>query len=136
MENNRSNTWEEFLTNYAHIILLVGLIVTIFSPYLFTRNWNLVDFSQTGQIGDTIGGITGPIVGLLGAFLIYISFRAQIRANEIQRDALEEEKKRNNFRDNFSTLFALTQVPHKVVQSLHKRVVVATFDLCMYNAAQ
>jgi hypothetical protein len=30
----------------------------------------------------------------------------------------------------------LTQVPHKVVQSLHKRVVVATFDLCMYNAAQ
>ena len=37
---------------------------------------------------------------------------------------------------SLNILLRLSQVPHKVVQSLHKRVVVATFDLCMYNAAQ
>ena len=77
-------------------ILILGTILIFVSLYIFTRpavfpGW---DFSSTGQIGDTIGGITGPIINLIGAFLVYISYQAQIKANKIQSDALAEEKTR------------------------------------------
>lgn len=79
-------------------ILILGTILIFVSLYIFTRpaiflGW---DFSSTGQIGDTIGGITGPIINLIGAYLVYISFQAQIKANKIQSDALAEEKLRLN----------------------------------------
>lgn len=49
---------------------------------LLTINMNWKHgFRNTGQIGDTIGGITAPFVGLLSAYLVYISFKAQIAAN-------------------------------------------------------
>lgn len=82
--------------NRRSIIFLISGIGLIFlSLYLFTRpaSSDVWDFSNTGQIGDTIGGITAPIINLLGAFLVYISFNAQIKANEIQSKALEDEKK-------------------------------------------
>ncbi|MEC4047951.1 hypothetical protein OX284_000800 [Flavobacterium sp. SUN046] len=75
--------------------LIVGIGLIFLSVYIFTRPalsdvWN---FSQTGQIGDTIGGITAPIINIIGAYLVYISFRAQNNANKLQSDALLDEKK-------------------------------------------
>jgi len=74
--------------------------------YIFTRpaflsSWN---FSDTGQIGDTIGGITAPIINLIGAILVYISFRAQIEANRIQAKALADEKMLNLTKNQFEKL--------------------------------
>jgi len=79
-------------------ILIIGIILIFISLYIFTRPaiFSAWDFSSTGQIGDTIGGITGPVINLIGAFLVYISFQAQIKANKIQSDALAEEKLRLN----------------------------------------
>jgi hypothetical protein len=79
-------------------ILIFGIILIFISLYIFTRPaiFSTWDFSSTGQIGDTIGGITGPVINLIGAFLVYISFQAQIKANKIQSDALAEEKTRLN----------------------------------------
>ncbi|MEI7594488.1 MAG: hypothetical protein WCK02_01985 [Bacteroidota bacterium] len=37
--------------------------------------------ATTGVIGDTIGGITSPIIGLISAILIYITFNEQVKAN-------------------------------------------------------
>ena len=79
------------------IILLIGIILIIFaSLYLFTRPALLssFDFSNSGQVGDTIGGITAPILNLIGAYLVYISFQAQLEANKIQIKALNDEKER------------------------------------------
>lgn len=78
---------------------LIGFI--LFGPYLFTRNSLLgFSFEETGQIGDTIGGITAPFVNLLAAFLVYKSFFAQINANYIQqknhREQLEAQKKNHD----------------------------------------
>ncbi len=53
------------------------------------------DFTQTGPIGDTIGGITAPFFNLLAAILIFISFRAQVKANSIQFIALKEEREKS-----------------------------------------
>jgi len=92
------------MEKYRNSILIVGLIVFIFSSlYLFTRPslFNSWDFSTTGQIGDTIGGITAPIINLLGALLVYVSFKAQIEANRIQAKALSDEKQLNLTRNQF-----------------------------------
>lgn len=72
-------------------ILYVGIPLIIILPYLFTQ-YSILDFTQSGQIGDTIGGITAPIIGLISAFIIYFSFVAQIKANQIQITAIQDTR--------------------------------------------
>lgn len=64
-------------------ILLIGAPILILMPILTTQLDWLYDFTNTGNIGDTIGGVTAPVIGVVSALLIYFSFRAQIAANRI-----------------------------------------------------
>jgi hypothetical protein len=61
-------------------LLILGIILIFTSLYIFTRPalFASFDFSESGQIGDTIGGITAPIINLIGAYLVYISFQAPV----------------------------------------------------------
>ncbi|MEO1486822.1 MAG: hypothetical protein AAFU57_13825 [Bacteroidota bacterium] len=73
------------LTSFVEKLTVIVLLVIIaVSPYVFTQFYTGISFEHTGQIGDTIGGITAPFVNILAAFLVYRSFTAQIRANQIQ----------------------------------------------------
>lgn len=78
-------------------ILVVGIILIIISPFLLTRPafWDILVFSNTGPIGDTIGGITAPITSLLGSYLVYLALRAQIDANSIIQTQLAQDRARN-----------------------------------------
>lgn len=79
-------------------IMIAGAIILIAMPILVTQlNWFL-DFSktETGVIGDTIGGITSPVIGVISALLIYFSFRAQVNANRIIQKQITEQKKDEN----------------------------------------
>lgn len=87
-----SRPWEEWLIKHSHIILIAGLVILVSAPILATSLYTGINFTKTGEIGDTIGGITAPIAHLIGAFLVFISFKTQIRANEIQQKALKKEK--------------------------------------------
>jgi len=80
------------------IILIVGIIFAVISPVLFTMlsHFECFDFTNTGQIGDTIGGLTSPIINLISAIIIYYSFNEQLKANQIQVSALNDEKIRLN----------------------------------------
>ncbi|WP_166388043.1 hypothetical protein [Polaribacter sp. 11A2H] len=91
--------------------LSIGILLIILSLFLFTRPaiFENLDFSNTGQIGDTIGGITAPIINLFGAFLVYISFQEQLKANEIQVKSLKEEKERNSYDRVFNNYISLYQ---------------------------
>jgi len=61
---------------------LISIIIFTFLAFLsvlyFTNasysNWH---FSTTGQIGDTIGGLTAPVIGLLNAVLLFITLKRQ-----------------------------------------------------------
>lgn len=67
-------------------LILLGLYVLFifFSPILFSKISTIVSFdAKSGAIGDTIGGITAPFINLLAAILVYLSFREQIKANEV-----------------------------------------------------
>ncbi|ATA68298.1 hypothetical protein CGC48_06430 [Capnocytophaga cynodegmi] len=87
--------WIKKHINRILIISSIACIVfSIISPFIFTRSneWG-VDFSKTGEIGDTIGGLTSPFIGVAAVFVTALAFYAQYRANQIQINALREQKK-------------------------------------------
>lgn len=91
------------------IFFILGILLITLSVYLFTKPaiWPGFDFSETGQIGDTIGGISAPFINIIGAVLVYLSFIEQFKANQIQRNALNNEIARNKEDKEFDLLFSL-----------------------------
>ena len=72
------------------LILIIGIALTIVAAWLLIQDWSAIKFINTGQIGDTIGGITSPIFYLIGSILVYKALQAQIIANKIITDPFEE----------------------------------------------
>lgn len=70
----------------AIIIVICAFAAIIVCPILFTGPAlaNFLCFTETGQIGDTIGGITAPIVGLCSILLLYYTLKEQINFNKDQ----------------------------------------------------
>ncbi|WP_396637716.1 putative phage abortive infection protein [Maribacter sp. R77961] len=61
------------------------VIISFIAPWLFTlENISILDFSDKGAIGDTIGGIMNPFIGLAGVILTFLAFYLQYKANQIQ----------------------------------------------------
>jgi len=79
---NDSSRFKVFKWWHIPLFSIVTLLI-LFSTIILTRCWINNSFSNTGQIGDTIGGITAPFIGILGAILIFYSFMAQVYANKI-----------------------------------------------------
>ena len=87
-------------------ISLLLVVFGCFAPWLFTgEGCERLDFTETGQIGDTIGGVMGPFIAMAGVFLTFVAFLMQVRANEIQREQLHKS-------------FNMKQLEHKI-ESLH-----------------
>lgn len=72
---------------------LGGVFAIILLPLIFKISLNSIpilkdcsiisyfDYTNTGPIGDTIGGITAPFINLFGAILVYVAFKEQRIAN-------------------------------------------------------
>lgn len=78
------------------IFSIVGLLIFLL-PWLFTRDWGLTPFVGTGEIGDTIGGITAPFLNFFGAILIYLALKAQIDANDKIQAQFKVQKTNEHF---------------------------------------
>lgn len=81
------------IISWVCVVLSVLLILFgCFAPSLLTGNSqsSRFDFTETGQIGDTIGGTMGPFVAIAGVLMTFIAFLMQVRANELQRDQLKK----------------------------------------------
>lgn len=93
---------------------VIGLVMIIIVPMFFTQLHIFFDFTNTGEIGDTIGGLTAPIIGIFSSLLIYFSFRAQIKANYIVQSQIdrqkEEEAERREFNYQMETYKHLIQI--------------------------
>lgn len=72
----------EWLILFASLIFI---IFSFFAPYILSNesNWD-IDFTSTGQIGDTIGGIMNPFIALAGVLLTFLAFYIQFKANRLQ----------------------------------------------------
>lgn len=75
-------------------IVLIGLSFLL--PYVFTH-WSVIDFSNTGQIGDTIGGIMNPFIGIAGVAAMFAAFYMQAKANKLITDQFEKAQFENQF---------------------------------------
>lgn len=79
---------------------VVASIIVIFAfgaPYIFTRK-GIIDFTETGQIGDTIGGTMGPFIAIAGVIVTFLAFLMQKKANDIISEQHEDDKKREGER--------------------------------------
>lgn len=90
MEQHKKKEIEQPLET-AKLLLLIGVPLCLLTPILFTQTWNIVDFSNTGSIGDTIGGITAPFINILGAILVFLALKSQIRANISLQEQVERQ---------------------------------------------
>lgn len=100
-ENNTSEKTYE-LSKISKWILRISFVALAFSfiaPYLLTK-FSIIDFTGTGEIGDTLGGIMNPFIALGGALLTYLAFYMQFKANKIQREQfnVQIENEKNQFR--------------------------------------
>jgi len=79
--------------NNSRIVLCYGLgiflILAAFVCFLpkILLSWSVLSLGveKSNEIGDTIGGIMGPAVGLIGGALTFLAFWAQYNANAEQR---------------------------------------------------
>lgn len=80
----------------ATMMILLGFILILTLPYILTRNHGWFDFTETGQIGDTIGGITAPFIAVCSAYITFLAFWVQYTYNKKQKKDLFQERFENN----------------------------------------
>ncbi|MBF9255635.1 hypothetical protein I2I11_20225 [Pontibacter sp. 172403-2] len=97
MNINRNTDWFSIL-GFLVIFILVPS-VCILAVFALTEPFGPRDWIKhnAGQIGDTIGGITGPIINFVAGVLVYLSFKAQIKANKEQATQFKRETDDNTF---------------------------------------
>ncbi len=91
------------------LVLASGLMALVVGPAILVLPaiFPALDFSTTGQIGDTIGGLTAPIVNTMGAILVYFAFKAQVKANNLLQTQIEEQKLNRKEDNESETLFEI-----------------------------
>jgi hypothetical protein len=92
-KNGKNSMTKE--THFARNALIFGIILMLLLPWLLTHFSSFISFDGTsGSIGDTIGGVTAPISGLLGAYLVFLALKAQVKANEKIQEQIERQEVR------------------------------------------
>ena len=102
-----SNLGESFLerniTKISLVVLIVGTVVAfslaplthVFKPYVEY----VLGSTSAGETGDAIGGISSPVIGIVGIFLTFLAFYIQYMANERQVQELEKQKSNLEYKD-------------------------------------
>jgi len=108
MTDGDKNTKLDGLSITILIISGVVIIFSFFTPMIFVQDAVLgLDFTSTGPIGDTIGGIMNPFIAIAGVFLTFLAFYIQFKANRLQRDLFRQELDYNKFENQFYEMLKL-----------------------------
>jgi hypothetical protein len=78
------------LIHVAVLVLVMGLMSILAAPLILASS--KLSLSQTGLIGDTIGGITAPICSLIGSVLVFLALKGQLVANRITQQQIHDHK--------------------------------------------
>ena len=97
-----------FWKSFAWFLGMALLICCL--PWLFAKH-SWIDFSSTGEIGDTIGGIMGPFIAIAAAGLTFIAFWVQYKANIQQRHDIAIERFESN-------LFEMIHIQQEIINGL------------------
>lgn len=97
-----------FWKSFSWFLMIVIAICCL--PWLLAKHtW--IDFSSTGEIGDTIGGIMGPFIAIAAAGLTFIAFWVQYKANIQQRHDIAIERFESN-------LFEMIHIQQEITNGL------------------
>ena len=101
-------------------VLFIITVIIAFAPFILTRSsiCDMFDFSSTGEIGDTIGGTTAPIIGLISIILLYLTLQEQIKFNRSQQIQSNEQAKIMREEQFKTTFFNLLQQQRDIQRSL------------------
>lgn len=108
-------------------LAFIFIIFSFIAPYLFTgeSSCNRYDFTQTGPIGDTIGGLMNPFIAIAGVITTFLAFLMQVRANEIQRkqflETLQKEEEREKT-DSFYNLQILKLDIENIIDNIKTNI--------------
>ncbi|PKL16337.1 MAG: hypothetical protein CVV49_16705 [Spirochaetae bacterium HGW-Spirochaetae-5] len=103
------------ITCFASIMLF---IFSMISPLIFTRSLTDFDFTNTGQIGDTIGGLMSPFIAMVATILTFAAFYVQYRANQIQIRNFENQENQVKLERFETKLFNMLDIHRKNVSDL------------------
>ena len=80
---------------WKSIIPFIIIIVFIFFlPFIIIKySWFGIDFSKSIPVATGINGFIGPFVAIVAAFLTYIAFWVQYKANKRQLTIFSEQRK-------------------------------------------
>ena len=110
MNNNRQDELKKQLRTSRGWLIAAGVVILTL-PILLTKiPYCIFDFSDTGQIGDTMGGIMGPFIAILAVWFTFKAFWVQFEANEAQKDINEQQRKdiaKERFENKFYELIHL-----------------------------
>jgi hypothetical protein len=104
-----SNTFDRAFWKSFGWFLLIAVLICCLPWVLAKHSW--IDFSETGQIGDTIGGIMGPFIAIAAAGLTFIAFWVQYKANIQQRHDIAIERFESN-------LFEMIHIQQEITNGL------------------
>lgn len=85
MKNKKYSDWTT-ISFIAIGIAVLLIILSFFAPIIFTQASSKWNFTETGQIGDTIGGIMSPFIAIGGVIMTFLAFYMQVKANRLQRE--------------------------------------------------
>ena len=85
-----------FWTAATFLIAAITLVFLIYYYFLDSILYHN-NPEKTGAIGDTLGGTTGPIIGITAAALTFFAFWVQYIANQQQQEDLKVERFENKF---------------------------------------
>lgn len=80
------------MIGYSLLSLPVFIVIYLLFPFILTRTniWD-ISYVNTGQIGDTFGGILGPIIGYIGVLTTFWAFYLQYETNNEQREQFKKQ---------------------------------------------
>jgi hypothetical protein len=110
-------TFDTFFWWSAAAFLSVVALICFF-PAWFTSSFSKYNFTSTGQIGDTIGGIMGPFIAIAAAALTFLAFWVQYKANEQQKQDINELKERGEIEKLETKFFELIKLHRDNVSEL------------------
>jgi hypothetical protein len=97
-KNEKANTLQhKWLICVLLAVAALLISFSIYAPFFFTGKTfgTNFDFCDTGQIGDTIGGLANPFIALSGVVVTGLAFYMQYQANNQQREFFLREQADN-----------------------------------------
>jgi len=117
-------TTEKSLSFYIKVAagIAVGLSATLcLWVFVITRGafHECFDFTQTGQIGDTLGGVAAPFIGVVAAITTFLAFYMQYLANQMQNKQFELQSKEREIARHEERITFLIQQNRSLVEGMY-----------------